>query len=251
MPWVWVLFLFGSWECPWLPSHCWHVAMAGWEHDVQEALRQTRRKIDAERQKQKRAAPKGDLSKRLKDDVGMMVMLGVPWNCIKAMIILKRKRNKSTWKHTDITIDHIKGWATQAIHTNPELIQRAHNIQDNLVFRIHSLWKEWEMSSWIRAQNHKGIAVPTAIVKRRYIESWGSGPHLEKLSLHIDRISKGKSLSSKNWMRRFRRKWNFSYGAMPTKAPLTEREIARKVCQPHGVFFFQNGSHFWSQRWFQ
>ncbi len=193
------------------------------------------RSLLKKKQKQ-RGKPKVQIPARVKIKVAMMVILGMPWLCIKTLIIvLTRKRCKALPKHSDITNDHIKNWAAQAVNTHPELVEQAHDIKNGRVLRLHRLWKEYEVATWIRAQNHKGIAVPTAIVKQKYIESWGMGPHMETLAVHLQSLQKCKKNSAKAWARLFRSTWDFSYGAMPTKAPLTEAEISRKVCHRHGI----------------
>ena len=165
----------------------------------------------------------------MKSIVASLVLLGAPWDCIKAVIGIKLKTNPTTSMTIDrISVDLIKDWAKQAVKQEPLLLEWSTDVQSKCHLKVKRLWLEWETAMWVNAQNMKGIPVPSRLVKTHYMNLWGVGPHVVQTQNHLESLAL-KSRSLKMWLHRFRRRWGFVYKAMPTKAPLTKKQMEKKV----------------------
>ena len=159
-----------------------------------------------------------------------LVLQGVPWDCIKAVMIIKLQGHPTVpMRAEDITVDIIKDWARQAVQKEPLLLEQATDVQSRVHVTAKRWWLEWSTACWINAQNLKGIPVPSRLVREHYLELWGGGPHTVEAQKHIDGFA-FKSMSLKMWLKRYRKRWGFVYTTMPTKAPLTKEQMERKVC---------------------
>ena len=131
--------------------------------------------------------------------------------------------------------------------------------------RIHMARKwlaECKLAMWCLHQNLKGIAVPTALAIDQYMSVWGMGPHVEKVSFHLNQLSQKKRRA--NWMQHFKKFGilicRFVVELVPWQQLRLQRRLAtsrtlnpipnRKKNKLCDVFGFGLEPQFWNHFWF-
>ena len=91
----------------------------------------------------------------------------------------------------------------------------------NKFFRKHSLAVE------VRAMNLKGVAMTSSMLSDKYVQSWGHGPHDERVTRHLNALSNVSS--AKLWGRNFRRTFQIDYRKMGDRASMSPETLVTKV----------------------
>jgi hypothetical protein len=91
-------------------------------------------------------------------------------------IVLKAHEQKLQWEKLLADYKHIMHWKA------------------NQFFRKHSLAVE------VRAMSLKGVAMTSSMLSEKYVQSWGHGPHDERVTRHLNALSNVSS--AKLWGRK-------------------------------------------------
>ena len=91
----------------------------------------------------------------------------------------------------------------------------------NKFFRKHSLVVE------VCAMSLKGVAMTSSMLSDKYVQSWGHGPHDERVTRHLNALSNVSS--AKLWGRNFRRTFQIDYRKMGDPASMSPETLVTKV----------------------
>ena len=101
------------------------------------------------------------------------------------------------------------------------LIANITALEGQSVFLKHSLAVE------VRAMNLKGVAMTSSMLSDKYVQSWGHGPHDERVTRHLNALSNVSS--AKLWGRNFRRTFQIDYRKMGDRASMSAETLVTKV----------------------
>ena len=168
------------------------------------------------------------ISSGTRDLIGMMSLLEAPYHLIVSIAELKSKAVLRQRVHGSWNPDLVKRLSREAVEKRPAILVEAQDPQNPLTFKATRMLTESKLALWLTEQNAKGIAVPTSLLRLKYVEMWGMGPHAEKTEKHLAMFRRPTS-STPTWCLRFRRKWQFSYAKCVTGSWLPPDIAEHKV----------------------
>jgi len=120
------------------------------------------------------------ISSGTRDLIGMMSLLEAPYHLIVSIAELKSKAVLRQRVHGSWNPDLVKRLSREAVEKRPAILVEAQDPQNPLTFKATRMLTESKLALWLTEQNAKGIAVPTSLLRLKYVEMWGMGPHAEK-----------------------------------------------------------------------
>ena len=118
-------------------------------------------------------------------------------------IVLKAHEQKMRWEKVLADAKHIMHWKA------------------NKFLREHSLAVQ------VRATSLKGVVMTSKMLSDNYVQSWGHGPHDERVTRHLNALSNVSS--AKLWGRNFRRTFQIDYRKMGDRASMSPETLVTKV----------------------
>ncbi len=150
------------------------------------------------------------ISPGTRDLIGMMSLLEAPYHLIVSIVTITTRSVLSHNIHGPWSPDLVRRLSREAVEKRPSILVEAQDPQNPLTFKATKLLAESKLAFWLTEQNSKGIAVPTSLLRLKYVEMWGMGPHAEQTEKHLSMFRRTTS-STPTWFLRFRHKWQFSY----------------------------------------
>ena len=157
----------------------------------------------------------------------ILVLMEVPWTMIGAIALAYMKRLAKSRSKPDWPSDKIKRLAREGLALMPTVVNIIDDSSHRRIQNARKWLAECKLAMWCLQHNQKGIAVPTSIAINHYVSLWGMGPHVEKVSRHLNQFSHFRRRS--NWMQRFKRVWDFDLAICGRASSLSADEIANKV----------------------
>lgn len=120
---------------------------------------------------------------------------------------------------------------------DPVLLAAVHtalyNVDDPNRFAADQYLRESVAIQMLGEQNRKGLPVPAATLILFYLQCWEARPGGELARAQCEKLQNGGMTYRKNWLRRFRAKWNLLHGPLqPPGQHADDEAITQRV--PHG-----------------
>jgi hypothetical protein len=162
----------------------------------------------------------------------IMLMLLVHAEADPSVLGQYKKRKLSAWqtkKQDDIVDTVINKFAGMTSESNQAMMDTQGDKKKATAHRLSTkFWREYKLHAWIEQQNTtKAIAPVGSLVAE-------TGDSLQCFA--NGKVKSAHRKHQKQWLRRFRRRWNISIGAFAVRENVSPKEAQNKVlCIPHTV----------------
>ena len=96
-----------------------------------------------------------------------------------------------------------------------------------MYWKANKFLREHSLAMQVRAMSLKGVAMTSKMLSASYVQSWGYGPHDERVTRHLNAISNVSKV--KKWRRNFRRTFQFDYRKLRYRAAMNPDTRVTKV----------------------
>ena len=182
-------------------------------------------------------------------------VLQVSLDCIRAVFLVMCKSFSRCRKAEDIEWEWLDGILHGLRLANPSFDEDVHSASSTAGWQAHVYRAQYLLSQWVISQNALGLSPPISSTVLQYERCWGMGPHREKVRRHLDLLLCKRY--KKRQFHKWKRRWGFIWGRIPTKDHLQEEQRKEKDHQwgesesntHRGPKKTPIGSNFWFSWW--
>ena len=168
----------------------------------------------------------------LQDLIAMLCLLGAPYPLIVSIAEVKARGMLKLKLPGPWTPDLVKRLSRQALARRPNMVSESETTENPLTLKATRWLVEARLAMWCSEQSCKQIAVPSSVLRLKYIEMWGIGPHTETATAHLSTF-RDPTPSTKIWMTRFRQHWQLTYGRCAPGSWMPKELAQEKVRSAH------------------
>ena len=149
------------------------------------------------------------------------------WAIVFVRLHQQAHMHRTTRMPWDTTPTMIMDWWHQ-VRLTADFEKARRNVQHVNRVKVDEFLMESVLYEYVVEQSRLQLVVPSSTIMAKHMTAWVWRPMSEDTAKRLQQMRDSPALR-RNWLYRFRQKWNLAWGVAPPGKPITLSEMKRKV----------------------